>query len=191
MGIGDVIEPQAKLHIKSDYSEDAGVILETKNKMTNKVFLQMYDDNHVISVSKDGMGIKAVDDNLSIEAERVALFGKIGINTNNVFEDSYNYSLAVSGGILTNEVYVKEVEEWHDDVFEDDYNLISLKELERYIKKNRHLPDIPSEFEVLTEGYEIVKFQGLLLKKIEELTLYTIELQKQIKKQQDIINTLK
>lgn len=191
VGVGNVVDPRAKLHIMSDQNEDAGIILEPKNKVTNKVFLQMYDDSHIISVSDKGMDIKALDDNLSIEAKRVVLAGKIGINIDDELDELYDYSLAVSGGILTNEVYVKEVEDWYDVVFEDDYQLTSLSDLERYIKENKHLPDMPSESEVLTKGYEVVKLQGLLLKKIEELTLYTIELQKQLEEQQHIIDNLK
>ena len=96
----------------------------------------------------------------------------------------------MSGGILTTKVLVKEVDEWYDYVFDDDYALLPINYLQRYIGENGHLPDIPSESNVLANGYDMVEMDGLLLKKIEELTLYIIELNKLIECQQEIINTL-
>ncbi|MBO5853792.1 MAG: hypothetical protein J6Q61_03560, partial [Bacteroidales bacterium] len=127
---------------------------------------------------------------ISFEASNIIMNAKLSINTSNRFADGYEYALAVSGGILTTEVLVKEVSEWYDFVFDDDYKLKSIPELERYIHKNGHLPDMPSESEVLNKGYGLVEMDGLLLKKIEELTLYTIELHKIIENQQNIIETL-
>jgi hypothetical protein len=101
-----------------------------------------------------------------------------------------NAKLAVTGGILTSEVLVKEVSEWYDYVFDDDYQLKPIAELETYINEKGHLPDMPSEKDVLNEGYALVEMDGLLLKKIEELTLYTIELHKLIESQQNIIECL-
>ena len=60
----------------------------------------------------------------------------------------------------------------------------------RFIDENGHLPDIPSEQDVINNGYDMVEMDGILLKKIEELTLYTIELNDIIKRQQEIIETL-
>lgn len=190
IGIGDVTNPLAKLHVLSDTNEDAGLILETSNKNTRKAFLQLFDSNHKIVVSKSGMCIASMNDALDIDAKRIKMSGKVGINTDNTFTGGYNYALAVNGGILTSEVYVKEVDEWHDDVFKEDYQLMSIDDLNTYIHDNKHLPDLPSESEVVGKGYNIVEMDGLLLKKIEELTLYTIELQNQLKKQQEFIERL-
>ena len=117
--------------------------------------------------------------------------GKVGVNVDNSFTGDYDYALAVKGGILTSEVFVKEVDEWHDYVFSDDYKLMPLDDLDEFVHKNHHLPDVPSENNVVGKGYNIVEMEGLLLKKIEELTLYTIELQKQLKMQQTIIDNLR
>ena len=62
--------------------------------------------------------------------------------------------------------------------------------MEAFIKENGHLPDLPSEEIVMNEGYALVEMDGLLLKKIEELTLYAIELHKLIERQQEIIECL-
>lgn len=69
---------------------------------------------------------------------------------------------------------------WSDFVFDNDYQLKSLTEVEKYITKNNHLPDVPSEAEVLKDGINLGQMDAILLQKIEELTLYTIEQQKLI-----------
>jgi len=69
---------------------------------------------------------------------------------------------------------------WSDFVFDDDYHLMSLKHLEQFINDNRHLPEIPSAKEVEANGISLGTMDAKLLQKIEELTLYIIELQKQI-----------
>ena len=69
---------------------------------------------------------------------------------------------------------------WSDFVFDDGYRLPTLAELEQYVKAHRHLPDIPSAAEVEQEGVDLGQMNALLLQKVEELTLYVIDLQKQI-----------
>lgn len=190
VGVGNVTNPQSKLHIKSDANENAGIILEPTNK-TNAAFFQIYDTNHKISVSSnEGMTFVSQNDKMSFDANSIKMNAKVAINTTEDFLKDDNYALAVSGGILTTAVLVKEVTEWYDFVFDDDYKLKSINDLEMYIGRNGHLPDIPSEEEVLDNGYDMVEMDGLLLKKIEELTLYTIELNKLVEKQQEIIENL-
>lgn len=189
IGIGNVTNPLAKLHLLADSNEDAGVILEASNK-AKKAFLQIYDNNHRIEASKQGMKILAPNDALNLEANRIKMNGKVGINSDNAFSGDCNYALAVNGGILTNEVYVKEVTEWHDYVFEETYTPMSLSDLKMFIEENKHLPDMPSESEVLSKGYNVAEMDGVLLKKIEELVLYTIELQRQVVEQQEVIDRL-
>lgn len=190
IGIGCVTSPQSKLHIKSDANEDAGIILEPTNN-TNKAYFQIYDTNHKITVEKDkGMTLISQNDKIAFDANNIAMNAKVSINTSNRFVDGYEYALAVSGGILTTGVLVKEVTEWYDFVFDDNYNLKSISDLEKFIDSNGHLPDMPSENDVRHNGYDMVEMDGLLLKKIEELTLYTIELNKLITEQQKIIESL-
>lgn len=64
-------------------------------------------------------------------------------------------------------------------MFHPDYKLSSLQELEAYIKANRHLPNIPSAKEVAKEGLDLGEMDKRLLQKVEELTLYLIELKKE------------
>jgi hypothetical protein len=60
------------------------------------------------------------------------------------------------------------------------YNLMPLKELEQYIIQNKHLPDVPTQDEISKNGIDVYEMNAVLLKKVEELTLYVIELEKRI-----------
>ena len=97
------------------------------------------------------------------------------------------YKLFVKDGILTEKVKValpSNKDEWKDYVFNENYKLLSLDELEEFIKINKHLPYIPSAKEVEEErGFELGKMTTLLLQKVEELTLYIIQQNKKIEEQ--------
>lgn len=80
---------------------------------------------------------------------------------------------------------------WSDFVFDDQYHLPSLMEVEEYIQKNNHLPDVPSEKEVMKKGIDLGEMDAILLQKIEELTLYTIEQQKIIDHLKNEVDELK
>ena len=188
VGIGNVISPRAKLHIRSDVNEDAGIILEPANS-SRMAYIQLFDDKNRIMFKPDsGLSILSQDSNINLEANQVQMNAKVTIDMPECSSD--DYALSVSGGIVTTKVMVKEVSEWHDYVFDDDYELISINNVANYIDKNGHLPDIPSKQDVLTNGYDMVEMDGLLLKKIEELTLYAIELNDLIQRQQEIIDSL-
>lgn len=179
IAIGDVPmhDIAAKLHIRSDMEEDAGIILEPKDPENSSTFIRMRDEGHGIEVDNTGqMTLQSMNGD---ELGSLILQGRIGINIAN---ESDSYILAVNGGILTDEVFIKNVDEWYDNVFANDYKLLSLSDLSRYINQHGHLPEVPSEAEVLEQGYDMATMQGLLLKKIEELTLYTLEQQERIEK---------
>ncbi|WP_053327968.1 hypothetical protein [Chryseobacterium gallinarum] len=78
-----------------------------------------------------------------------------------------------------------------DFVFDEQYDLPKLEAVEKHIREKKHLPEIASAKEMEKEGVNIGEFQIKLLQKIEELTLYTIELNKQVKKQAEEIESLK
>ena len=88
--------------------------------------------------------------------------------------------LAVNGDIFSKKIKVTQTG-WPDYVFEPTYRLPSLQEVEAYIKKHKRLPEVPSAQEVEKKGLDLGETQAVLLKKIEELTLYIIELEKRIK----------
>ncbi len=73
-------------------------------------------------------------------------------------------------------------ETWADYVFDENYKLLPLNELELFVKQNKHLPSIPSEKQILEEGVDVTEMNVKMMEKIEELTLYLIEQNKEIEK---------
>ena len=104
--------------------------------------------------------------------------GKVAVNTETL---PSGFDFAVDGKIVTKEVKVT-LTGWADFVFEKDYQLPTLEEVEAHILKKGHLPSIPSAKEVEKEGgFSLGEMNKILLQKVEELTLYTIEQEKRIK----------
>ena len=93
-----------------------------------------------------------------------------------------NSRLQVNGGITCERLKVIADVPNSDHVFEKNYELKSLEEVEKFIKKNKHLPEIPSAKAFQENGYYVGEMDDLLLRKVEELTLYVIELQNKITK---------
>ena len=102
----------------------------------------------------------------------------VSIGTTSFNDNGDLYKLTVNGKMRAHAVKV--YTDWADFVFEKDYKLPTLKEVEQYIQDNGHLIDIPSAKEVEENGIDIGEMNKLLLQKIEELTLYTIQLKKEI-----------
>lgn len=100
--------------------------------------------------------------------------------------------LAVAGSAIFEKVSVKLYGVWPDYVFQPEYNLMSLKEVERFIDKNKHLPNIPSAEEMqASEGMDLGEMNLKLLEKVEELTLHLIEMQKKIEKLDEELSHLR
>lgn len=87
---------------------------------------------------------------------------------------------AIDGKLTAKEIEIK-VNTGADFVFSPNYNLPTLSEVEAFVKENKHLPEIPSEKEMQENGLNLNDMQIKLLQKIEELTLYTIQLEKRVK----------
>lgn len=104
-----------------------------------------------------------------------------------------DYRLYVEGGVLSERVKValRNTGNWADYVFSDNYKLMSLPELEEFIKENNHLPGIDSAADLVKKGLDLAQMQAKQMEKIEELTLYTIEQNKAIEKQAKEIEELK
>lgn len=129
----------------------------------NYSFLQQNSTNlHLVSGNKP----------LWVDASQVAI-GSINSN-------APTYKLAVAGKIICEELKVELYDNWPDYVFKDEYQLRSLPELKSFIKTNNHLPNIPEAAEVEKEGILVGVMNRKLLEKVEELTLYVIQLQEQI-----------
>lgn len=115
--------------------------------------------------------------------------GKLAIGTNDLLQIG-NYSLAVNGDAIFNKVRVKLYTSWPDYVFHKDYQLRPLEDLESFIKTYSHLPEIPPAADAMEKGIDLGDTQTILLKKIEELTLYIIEQNKNARLQQEQIDKM-
>ncbi|MBV7531177.1 hypothetical protein [Chitinophaga sp. sic0106] len=90
------------------------------------------------------------------------------------------YKLAVAGAILAEKIKVKAAGNWPDYVFETGYELPTLQQLEAFIKINKHLPGVPSATDMKNADVDVLELNATLLKKVEELTLYLLQQQKEI-----------
>ena len=277
VAIGNIPVPDiaAKLHIRSDAGEDAGLFLEPTGKNGEISFIRMTDERHQIAVDPDGkmlitsegngLAVTSANANLTgtelvlggqltprinltaddspaiySNAHRsgnsyrrymrgssfaiefandamlfrtavyqdprdteitnwrdaltmktdgtVTLRGKVGVNRENT---TAGYALAVDGGLITTKVYIQDVEDWPDYVFDETYRLMPLRQLKRYVADNRHLPGMPSQAEVGSNGYDVNTMQQAMMKTIEELTLYTLQQQEEIEELRRTVEELK
>jgi hypothetical protein len=90
------------------------------------------------------------------------------------------YSLSVHGKIMCTDLTMQNIGSWPDYVFSDKYPLRKLEELRTFIESNKHLPGVPSEAQIEKEGINMTGITKALLEKVEELTLYVLQLQAQI-----------
>jgi hypothetical protein len=131
-------------------------------------------------------GVKKTNTDASvIQAMTIQQGGNVGIGTTTPDE-----ALTVKGKIHTNEVIIDVKAPIADYVFHPTYKLMPLPEVEQYVKTNSHLPEIPSASEVAKNGMSMGEMQNKLLQKVEELTLYVIDLKKTVDSQQAKIKEL-
>ena len=202
VGIG-TSAPQNKLEITQGTAGNSGLRFTnltsgtTATILNQTKFLTVNAQGDVILGSVNGSGrLAAVDVGgfWRVEGENVQNTNAGGVIIGaDVSRTPVGYKLYVADGILTEKVKVavKNTSDWSDRVFEPGYRLRELQEVERYVKANHHLPGVPSAKKVVVEGIDIAKMDANLLEKIEELTLYTIQLEKVNCKQQEEIREIK
>ena len=157
-------------HGNGDFA-DAGIYVRSDGAYGTKMYFST--TNSYSAGSKTAM---AIDHN-----------GNVGVGTT----DTKGFKFGVNGKIAATEVKVANFANWADFVFAKDYNLPSLEEVENHIKRKGHLENIPSAKEVKTNGFYLGEMDAKLLQKIEELTLYTIQQNKEIKKAKEENKNLK
>lgn len=103
---------------------------------------------------------------------------------------SLNNGAKIKGTLYTEQVIVSASSSWPDYVFDDDYKMMSLEEVESFVSENKHLPGIPTASEVQQEGQNLAEINRLLVEKVEELTLHMIDLNRENKAVKEEISAL-
>lgn len=129
-----------------------------------------------IYAEKDGYGLRFSVGSSPSTKMTIKQNGNVGIG---MISPSDDYKLSVAGTIGARKVKVTS-ETWADFVFQPEYKLPTLSDVESYIKMHQHLPEIPSAAEVEKDGVDVGEMNKKLLQKIEEMTLYLIEMKKEI-----------
>ena len=184
------IRDDGKIGIGNNSPDSRLLLKGLGNNSTTMAFKIVNSDNSLLLNINDAgnMGLGFNNPN-----QKLAVNGKVRIGTSEVEMTSqyyYDYMLSVDGTVLAEKVVVSATD-WADHVFNPDYKLKSLDELEEYIKQNGKLPEVPSESDVKDNGIDIAKTNAILLQKIEELTLYIIELKNENKEIKEKLNETK
>lgn len=176
VGVG-AVNPVSKL--------DLGTNLSAPSSFPNKINLYSAGANNYF-----GFGVSTGSLDYFSQAQHRFFVGYNGSPGTEVLTLKANGNAALQGKFEAKEIKVT-LTPTADFVFEEDYNLPKLEEVEKHIKEKKHLPEIASAKQMEKEGVNVGEFQIKLLQKIEELTLYTIEQNKQLKKQAEEIEELK
>jgi hypothetical protein len=191
LGVGTA-DPVSRLHVKSTGSEADQISLQHSGTKINiaslgqlgnagSLVLRNYNGQIVTALMADGtpsyfmngnvgIGVSAPSQKLQLEGNGL-INGRLAINAP---VDS-KYHLLVNGVVKVKEMIV-EMDGWADFVFDSTYSLMPIEDVARFVKINRHLPGVPSEQELKQSGINTAKMQAVHMKKIEELTLYVIDL---------------
>ncbi|MBL7910149.1 MAG: DUF4200 domain-containing protein [Bacteroidia bacterium] len=194
MGIG-TIAPTAKLDIRStdvtpfSISDGSGGTYEYRLKQSSgNVGSWILNNSKSYGFGEDNSGVGHIWSNVN-QSYKLINFKSIGTNLdiaqvwigNTTPNSPHNdFMFAVAGKMVAQSCYITASTAWADYVFAPEYKLKSLENLEDYIKENKHLPNIPSAKEIEANGINMGEMSKIQMEKIEELTLYIIELKKEI-----------
>ncbi|RPH31247.1 MAG: hypothetical protein EHM93_14345 [Bacteroidales bacterium] len=173
IGVGKI--PQTKLDVDVPHAWNQNEAIRIGSNASSSAYYGLGLNYRLDGAGNPSGHLVAYEGASSFDALSINLYNKrVGIGTSNP-----DAELTVNGTIHAKEVKV-DLAIPADYVFTASYKLRSLNEVEQFIKTNQHLPDIPSAKEIIENGFNIGEIQNKLLQKIEELTLYVIEQQKQI-----------
>ncbi len=181
---GDVViqGSESDLYIINTSESESGIIFSDAQDISGyQVAKIMYNSNTTADNTLNFyMGNDQVNPRMTIDYS-----GNVGIGCSDP-----QVKLAVNGTIKASELTITTAP-CSDFVFEPGYSLMDLNSLEEYVMNRKHLPEVPSAQEFAEKGYSVGEMDDLLLRKIEELTLYIIKQQKEFIKQQKEIEELK
>ena len=156
------------------YSDTQGLKINNVDKKNGTI------NQRMIITGNGSVGIGVAIPKVKLEIGGVVKATGANI-TGTVNADELNAKIVkVEDILLAQEIKVSLKQNWPDYVFNKNYNLLPLNEVEQFIAENQHLPNVPSAAEVEANGVNVGEMNATLLKKVEELTLYIIDLQKQI-----------
>ena len=168
--VGVYADPNAQLHVKS-FTSNPAVRVEV-NDLT-KLLINENGGTTIGSEEPD----RTPFDGLYVEGQ--VNFGGL--------VPAVGYRLSVDGEIICEDIRIEDSDDWPDYVFESDYDLMPLSQVDAFISKEGHLPNIPAAKIIEKEGFDAGEMMKRLLEKIEELTLHTIRQQKQIDEMRGVI----
>jgi Phage T4 tail fibre len=179
MALGQ-ITPTTQLHMTGDLTMQSSTpILQLKNSAgTNMVFVQMSGIDARLGTNFENDLGKLIFSTNGTNRMYINPTGQISIGT---ATPATGYMLSVNGKAMVEELKVQLSGNWPDYVFSNKYKLKNFDELREFIDKNNHLPNIPAASEIEKSGLEVGEMQRLMMEKIEELTLYVLQLEKKIK----------
>jgi hypothetical protein len=171
------IDPEVKLHVVggTDVGNASGGFLQLGSSNSNNIGF----DNNEIQARTNGVVSRLVLQNGGGPLQVGAAVTPAG------------YAVSINGKVICEELKIQGSSNWPDYVFDPAYSLKSFDELRRYIKTNKHLPNIPAAAVIEKNGIDLGDMQKKLIEKIEELTLYVLQLEEQNRNMQAQINALK
>ncbi len=195
--------PLERFHVNGNVRTDRDFIVRGRNGDTNRqarfgtdgsgthrIELRTGNTPYIDFANNAGSTLEDFDARIILEKDNaLAIHGAgLAIAGGNL---PNGYELAVNGRAIATGMKIQTVDNWPDYVFEADYPLRPLSEVEAFIKANKHLPEIPSAEQVAAEdGFDVATINKALLEKVEELTLYTIAQEKQLAIQQGRLTAL-
>ncbi len=205
IGIGTA-NPSEKLHVNNgDVRIDNGRLISNGNlvfrpglvnngsdaiefRNSSNIEMARIKDGDITLIKRDGQGGKirsteAIE--FRPEADRNGNLDKVSF-----FDSTGKEKTRIQDGIIITDEVRLNVTTFPDYVFAKDYNLMSLKEVAAYIKENKHLPNMPTEAEVVANGMNVSQINTVLVEKVEELTLHTINQEEQLQSQEQKIALL-
>ncbi|MEO7089086.1 MAG: hypothetical protein ABIZ51_09865 [Bacteroidia bacterium] len=188
VGVNGTANPNVMLNVLS--FDKIGLCSYTNNTNPNNFNIKAIVDG----AGADNTKAFAVLDNNQSTPQTFVVYGNGQTVIGNQFPKTNpnftTFKLSVDGRIIAQEIVVENTD-WADYVFKPNYPLMPLKQVADYIGLNQHLPDVPTEAEIKKDGNNLGDTQVLLLKKVEELTLYMIQQNKKIDDLQKQVAELK